>query len=529
MTTLSNRKPVLEARRIMSAAITRFFEAAAQHDSDSDKPAPVHAVRVDVAVGKSLAARQGAAATLASMRARGDDRTVVFAVPTHALGEEAAAEFEALPAARAAGLTADIWRGRSASDPDNPGELMCRDLDRVTDAQDASQPVQTACCKAKSPPGASVMQCPFFDVCGYQAQRQRSADAWFVAHEMLFTERPTAIGDVAVVVVDEAAWQDGLEGEQGHPIALALDSLAVDDIVPGDPLAGQRLRFLRGLTLEALRGGVVADGPVLREDMQAVGMTPQGAAEARALEWRRKVDAGLHPAMTTAERKAAVRAAEGNRTIRRLAMFWRAIEALLCDGGPTASGWAALAWSETKEGQVRVLRLKGRKPVRDGWQAPTLLLDATMNVDLVRPFWPTVELVADVAAETPHQRIRQVVDRSYSKRYLELHDDLDDDERRRRTRHLRSLNATLATIGRAYAPGRTLVVAQKAIKEVLPTVGMLPPSIELAHHNAVAGLDGWRNVVALVVVVGRTAPPPASVAHMAEALTGSAGRAPVGC
>ena len=64
-------------------------------------------------------------------------------------------------------------------------------------------------------------------------------------------------------------------------------------------------------------------------------------------------------------------------------------------------------------------------------------------------------------------------------------------------------------------------MAQKAIKEALPTVGMLPPSIELAHHNAVAGLDGWRNVAALVVV-GCTAPAPASVARIAEALTGSA-------
>ena len=50
----SNRKPVLEARRIMAAAISGFYDAAAQHDPDGDKPAPVHAVRVDVAVGKSL-------------------------------------------------------------------------------------------------------------------------------------------------------------------------------------------------------------------------------------------------------------------------------------------------------------------------------------------------------------------------------------------------------------------------------------------------------------------------------------------
>jgi hypothetical protein len=53
----SNRKPVLEARRIMATAISEFYDAAAQHDPDGATPAPVHAVRVDVAVGKSLAAR----------------------------------------------------------------------------------------------------------------------------------------------------------------------------------------------------------------------------------------------------------------------------------------------------------------------------------------------------------------------------------------------------------------------------------------------------------------------------------------
>ena len=39
---------------------------------------------------------------------------------------------------------------------------------------------------------------------------------------------------------------------------------------------------------------------------------------------------------------------------------------------------------------MRVLHLKGRKPIREGWQAPTMLLDATLNIDLVRPFWPNV-------------------------------------------------------------------------------------------------------------------------------------------
>jgi len=243
--------------------------------------------------------------------------------------------------------------------------------------------------------------------------------------------------------------------------------------------------------------------------------------EARSLEWQRKVDARLHPSMTAAQRKEAVRAAAGNKTIFRMSMFWQAMEVLLADDGPEASGWAATAWHDTKEGPARVLHLKGRKRIRKGWRVPTMLADATLNVDLVRPFWPNVELVADVAVETPHQHIRQITDRSNSKRHLELHDELTEDERRIRTRHLRSVNATIAAIGRAYLPGKTLAVTQKAIRETLPTIGVLPPSIDLAWHNAIAGLDKWKHVSALVVV-GRTAPSPAAVSRMAEALTGAA-------
>ena len=86
----------------------------------------VHAVRVDVGVGKSHAARQHAADLLAAMRKRGDKRTVVIAVPTHRLGDEQVQLFKVLPAARDANLTASVWRGRSAPDPAfSDDTLMC--------------------------------------------------------------------------------------------------------------------------------------------------------------------------------------------------------------------------------------------------------------------------------------------------------------------------------------------------------------------------------------------------------------------
>lgn len=58
-----------------------------------------------------------------------------------------------------------------------------------------------------------------------------------------------------------------------------------------------------------------------------------------------------------------------------------------------------------------------------------------------------------------------------------------------------------------------------AIETALLACGPLPDGVETAHHNDVAGRDGWRDV-ALLIVIGRTMPPVAEVARMAGALTG---------
>jgi putative DNA primase/helicase len=397
---------------------------------------------------------------------------------------------------------------------------MCRNIEAVADARAAGANVQTAACRRQMPDGTTA-SCPHFENCAFQAQRHRTADLWFVAHELPYSQKPGAIGKLALLVVDEAPWAAGLRLD---PVTLPLDALGVLDQRPGDEQSANWavLQHHRSRAADALRG--LTDGPLIGE---AFELTAAEAAEARALEWARKQHVDMIPGMPAAARKAALKAAESNRTIARLALFWTALEALLCDGGPRESGWAALATESTEAGPVRVLALTGRKPVREGWQVPTLLLDATMNIDLVRPFWPQVELTADVATKAPWQRIRQVGDFSYSKRRLAPAPDAAPADQRRRARNLRSLHATLAAYARRFAPGRVLVVAQKAVEEALPTVGPLPTGVELAHHNAVAGRDEWgpaphRAGVRALVVVGRTLPPPADVERMAEALTGRA-------
>ncbi len=549
------RLPIKRVRERLRSAVGEFFDATRDYheaisappplaepdtgDAPSwgdilDAPAsasapaavlPVHAIKTDVGSGKTRATLAEARRLLVEMRAAGDMRAAAFAVPTHVLGDEQAAIFEV--EARGTGLTVAVWRGMSATDPDSPSDPMCRNLEAVQDARDAMQDTYKTCCKRKLDDGTTAI-CPFFSVCGYERQRQTEVDLWIVAHEMIFGEKPTAIGKLAFLVVDEAVWQDGLDGVHGRPTALSLDSIAhlpmpTGDVSVGQRLDNDRLTYLRNRLLDTLRPS--ADGPVTAEAVEASDLSLDNTREAYRLEWARFVDCGLHPGMTKAQRREAVGRAAVNATIPRLSSVWEAMTALLEDGGPSRSGWASLAVQPSDDGPVRVLHLKGRRKVRKGWQVPTLLIDATMNIDLVRPYWPDVELTAELLADAPHQTVRQVVDRAYSKSGIEpLTTDqpgYTPEEAKRRNRGLRNVHAVINREARRYGGADVLVVAQKAVREALPTHGPMAACIDLAHHNAVAGQDKWRDVRALIVV-GRTQPAPASVERLAEALTGRA-------
>ncbi len=537
------RLPIKLVRERLRAAEEAFFNAVREWDARQGAAAalampnqgtqptgpaeqmvmPIHAIRVDLGSGKTLTAIQQAIRRLAEMRAAGDMRSAAFAISTHALGDEVAAIF-AVHAAKT-GLTAAVWRGMSAPDPDSLGDPMCRNLEAVQDARDAMLEVQPTTCRRKLDSG-EYATCPFFNSCGYQKQRKSHADLWIVPHEMIFLQKPTAIGKLAFLVVDESIWQDGLDGVHGRPTALSLDSLG--RVQPSSLDAGMhqhldrdRLEYLRNRLLDVLRP--LADGPVSAEAVEMSDLTLDNVREAYRLEWRRFVDPGMHPGMTKTQRREAVHQAAVNATIPRLASVWEAVAALLEDGGPQRSGWAALAVQPTDDGPMRVLHLKGRRKVRKGWQVPTLLMDATMNVELVRPYWPDVRLTAELLADAPYQTVRQIVDRAYSKSAIEpLTVDTPGytaEEAKRRHRGLRSVHAVLNREARQYGGAPVLVVTQKAIREALPAHGPMAACIDLAHHNAVAGRDLWRNVRALIVV-GRTQPAPASVERLAEALTG---------
>lgn len=518
------RLPVPLARHRLEKAIVGFFHEARDFDPDAeDGPLPiVHGIKAGVGIGKSdLTRRVGAASMLAELRAGGDRRNGAMLVPTHKLGEEQAHAFEATPAARAANLKAAVWRGREADDPGQPGQKMCQDLDAVRDARTAGiSRVDAAVCHD---PDADV-RCPFFDRCGYQRQKKQTADLWIGAHELLFSEKPAAFGKLAFVVVDEAAWRKGLEGVDGPPTDLTLDALDPSVTIPGDAV-GQETEVLQNahriLREAATR---LPLGPIRRADMAAV-MQPDTATSARINSWRRMAKVDIQPGMTPQDRRAAMAEAPNNKIAMRLARTFGALEALLAEDGPEASGWLSLERDDTDDGPVRVLRLRGRRKVAKGWQVPTLILDALLNPDLVRPYWPQVEVTAEIEAAAPHMRVRQQIGRDWAKSAL-VPDDYNPDDRDRRLKNSERLRAAVWREAR-QAGGRVLVVAQKAVEDHWRTCGVSLPGLDLAHHNAVAGRDEWgpgpgREGVRLLVVVGRTLPRIDAAERMAAALTGAA-------
>jgi hypothetical protein len=97
-----------------------------------------------------------------------------------------------------------------------------------------------------------------------------------------------------------------------------------------------------------------------------------------------------------------------NRAVSRCAMLWQAVEALRGDETAAASGRVEVVDQIDKTTGVayRALRLYGVRPIAKGWATlPTLHLDATASIELIRARVPHAKLRVDIVADEPHVRV----------------------------------------------------------------------------------------------------------------------------
>ncbi len=493
--------PVAEARAAMRRALADHL--AAGHG--------VRAVKVDTGVGKTRIAVEFVGEDVEKMRGDSERRPWLVAVPTHRLGGEVEALFAA------ASVEARVFRGRMADDPDMPdsGVKMCLDPEAVELALQLGRPVSTSCCKGEHPETKTMVFCPLYYECAYQRQIRSIPEVWIGSHELLFSA-PGGLGRPAGVVIDEGFWQSGIKGG-GR--GLTLDDLSAPPPMGRnifDEMAAADIVVDRAKLAEALRSQNNLGG-VERRTLVAGGITVDTCTRANQAEWRIKDRAQVWPGMGTEARRKASKAAEGAVRTRTFSAIWTAARELLQreDEG-AVSGRLVLGEATTEDGfgKARVVRTHGLKSVLERFaDVPTFIMDATLpGIEILREFYPGAEVVADIAATTPHATVRQVLDAPTSAGKL-----MRSEVGRNREAVRRALLLRFVEMGRAPA----LCIAQKDLAEWLQASG-LPDGLTVAHFNAIAGLDAFKSV-RLLVVIGRTMPNVIEVESVSGAVTGLEG------
>jgi putative DNA primase/helicase len=481
-----------------------------QNDSNAPPPPIAHAVCIDVGTGKTENTIEELARWLKN-RTTKPDGPFIYATPRHNLNERIELQFAAQ------GINARIYRGREADDPQRPGQAMCVNLSAVRLAQSCHAEIGPTCCKHKEQRSKKEQRCNFFEQCGYQRQlRDREGvQVWILAIDTLFHTQK-ALGKPIAAIVDEELWQKGLRGVEANE---DFDwSVAVDSISNKPP--PQNYYGLRKLDLLDLRYRLASarraqptDGGVERKHFDPLDLNGTTCKQALGLEWERyNADIkklGQHPGMSDHQLQALINnydLIDSIQHTRRVIQIWEATRELLNRADINVSGRLTLT---QKNGQ-RTVKWRGIKSISAQFTVPTLLLDATLPpLPMLQIYHPRAKIVADIKVKLPNSvHIRQLLGAPTSSRKL---DPANGEHNLVEIR--RYILARYLEFNRPL----TLVICQQKVEDWLKQ--KLPDDIAVEHYNNVTGIDDYRDV-RLMLLIGRTAPGPATTETITAALTG---------
>ena len=400
-----------------------------------------------------------------------------MAVPQHQLGEEIVLDMER------DGRTGRVYRGRDADDPEAPGEKMCREHERAAAIFKALGSVERNACRSKG--GKS--QCEFFDVCGYRKQRQATPQTWIVPHASLFHRRPRFIPQPAALVIDEAFYNAGLNGTD-KPIWLDVSALLGHRTVPKkagdtDLYATADLSQVSARAHKAITGqkygetstDAGADGWVRLDALIRAGLNADDLRNAQKLEWRRKLElADVLPGMPRGDALRLCKSvAAHNQRVRLLARLFDLL-ARQIEGGHARSPWLYFQHDAPLRDDIGPgVRMAWRSDINKSWLAPTLLLDATLQPDIARAFFPQMAEQARIDAPMPHTRVRQITDQPLSHAHFIPTKGAGERRNASRRNNLEKLRRVIEVRAADVAPGRGVVICQQDVEKALKA-GPLP-------------------------------------------------------
>lgn len=493
---------VSEARNQLDAEIAVFAETAyAWHATGGQDERPKLALRATVGLGKSVISRQHLSALQTRLRDAGLPHRIVVFVASHALADEVVAAWEET------GVNVAVVRGYERKEP-GTGRPMCRNLKTVKAAIANRRDIQSSACQKNL-----YNQCPHFARCPKQENRRLVglADVVVAPYDAMFQKLAGAMTGVGVVVVDEACWQRAPQVLPG----LSLGSLQAELVSQGRAFGSRIGRAARAADLVALRKQLYAaltrsgPGPLKRIACLDEGLDPEACRAAVELEEKRFKARGTTAGQDEDRVNEIVDDALWNERVYKMVDLWTTVEAFL-EGETKSCPNLRVGEPNPKTGDSVIHCSQLRRMYLEFSRVPCLHLDATYRSALATSVLgemreTTIDAIAPNMAVT-------LIPGPFGK--TKLREGLECSPGHQTQARSGSLLARcvdyVRLVARAYGREEILVVTNKDIEPVFWGLS----NIVTAHFNAVAGIDSWKNVRALIVI-GRPLPRDSDVSTLA--------------
>ena len=515
-------------------------EAVDRDDLGTDPVAipPQRAVAVPVGVGKTRT-------TLAELVRFVEDaaapwpRRAAFFVANHTLAREIVADLASL----APNVLVATVAGQGQPDPSAIGESMCRRSDFVAAARREGASIDRVCksCSLRDRKGVPAG-------CGYRGQRPAAKNAQIVVFagnaglgdpvpDWLKRDTPVVVSGAAVhrgqfdaIVIDEPVLGQlvhGLDRTELAATCIPLGTILAPDFLDPNgflPTADEDAKIVDARTKCApvLRALAAGGGRVITHaELATAGVGSEADAWYR---WRAAIGAKVEPKAweeNPTPEDAARRA--HNAQVLPVAGLFAAVAAWFAKGhahGPHEACAAVVRDELAVPGGAKVPALVYRwpDPIHGGWNAPTLVLDATANDEILREWFPglVTDRVPHCAPPAGVVHVRQVCDQSVSYSRLST---LGVPFAEKVARHVEIEAAKRRGCGRDGIDA--LLIGPKSFVASVKRVwgGKLPAGVDVAHFGAVRGLNKWGGI-AHMTVVSRPLPPLDAVEELASVVGG---------
>lgn len=368
-------------------------------------------------------------------------------------------------------------------------------------------------------------------------------DVVFCPHAFVGNAFPADLGEgICGVAIDER-----IVFELLHHTDMPLLSLDLPRAPPAILPSDDPTMTADGLLAERLAVVHVAWEALIeyRDPAQAIFDHPDrdnliGCVESARLVCQRGQKAAMEvKPNVTVERLKQLFSAPGQTDIRKESRFWKLIserlDALKADEELRSLGGGAIDPDLIKaRGEVdrRIQFLApgttGRDSpwtIRMSWRSepnfqglPTLLLDASADVEMVRKVWGGREVTEVSVPAYLHVRTVALLDGSYATSSFDVSRVADEKAARAIAKRIAAVRRAENVLAHVYGSGRVLTVAPMRIRKALRIAYGETANVDSAHYGALRGLDfaKWHRAV---MTVGRHEFPVWVVDALAAALT----------